>query len=150
MAAFTDPTHFLNVDLDIFSDVSLAPLVAALGKRVIVLYVGREGSQYGAHLELASAYRKNADAHLRAFVRLIQDLPLAPRRLWQRARRREFNIGIEAGSSPRYHELRLRSQTLEAVARVGGSVVITTYAPTRTPVVRRQGGSRRTGRPTRA
>ncbi|MGC9950216.1 MAG: hypothetical protein ABSF64_27950 [Bryobacteraceae bacterium] len=31
-------THFLNVDLDIYSKADFQPLVTALGKKVMVLY----------------------------------------------------------------------------------------------------------------
>jgi hypothetical protein len=34
-------THFLNVDLDIYSKADLQPLVSALAKKIMVLYVGR-------------------------------------------------------------------------------------------------------------
>jgi hypothetical protein len=34
-------THFLNVDPDVYSEADLQPLVAALGNKVMVLYVGR-------------------------------------------------------------------------------------------------------------
>jgi|HubBroStandDraft_1064217.scaffolds.fasta_scaffold373939_2 hypothetical protein len=39
-------TEFLNVDLDIYSRFDLQPLVKALGKKVIILYVGRERRKY--------------------------------------------------------------------------------------------------------
>ena len=45
-------THFLNVDLDIYSARALQRLVTALGKTVIVLHIGRIRRTYGAHLEV--------------------------------------------------------------------------------------------------
>jgi hypothetical protein len=149
---FPDRTCFMDVDLDILSRVPLDPLVAALGKKVGVHYVGREGRAYGAHLHLADAYKKTADTRMRELVRLVRQLPPLPRKLWYSARSREFNLGIQAAAAPRYHELRLKPETLEAVARVKGSVVVTTYAPApdTQPLVGSNGGSRKASRPTRA
>ena len=43
-------TEYLNVDLDIYSRVSLKGLVDAMGEEAIVLYVGGERQEYGAHV----------------------------------------------------------------------------------------------------
>jgi hypothetical protein len=67
-------TEFLNVDLDIYSKHDLQPLIERLGRKVHVLYVGRERGKYSAHLEVAKN-TKTADSTLRAFCRLIEDLP---------------------------------------------------------------------------
>jgi hypothetical protein len=127
-AAAVNETRFLNVDLDIRSRARLEPLVAAFGKRVLVLHVGPEGKGHGAHLELANSHRKNANALIRALIALVRKLPKAGRRLWDQAQSREFNIGIDAGVKPFSYELRLDSETLESVAGVGGRVVFTVYA----------------------
>src|SRR5947199_239815 len=50
-------TQFRNVDLDIDSNSDLQPLVTALGKKVIVLYVKRIRRTHSAHLELAKITR---------------------------------------------------------------------------------------------
>lgn len=128
-------THFANVDLDIISRNNLEPLAAALGKRVVVLYVGGEQRLYEAHFELRESYKANRDADvlIRRFVELIRKLPRHARQLWNDARSREFNIGIECGMVPHSHELRVGATTLKAVAAVGGSIVITTYAPDTAP-----------------
>ena len=133
MAGFelTDKIHFMNVDLDVLSGSPLEPLATAFGKAVSVLYVGREGRLYGAHFELADSYEKDADALMQEFVDLVRGLPPSVRKLWNSAKSRNFNVGIQSALKPVCHELRLTAETLEAVARVRGSVVITTYAPIR-------------------
>ncbi len=123
-----DPTHFANVDLDIFSRARLEPLIAAFGKRVFVHYVGPERGMFGAHLSLSS-YGQSADTLTRGLCRLVSRLPSEARRLWDSAKQRDFNVGIEAGLEPHSHELRLTERTVAWVARLGGSIVITTYAP---------------------
>ncbi len=124
----TEQTTFLNVDVDVISRSRLEPLVAAFGSQVHVLYVGREGSRFAAHLELAVASPASADFAIRALAALVTRLPLAKRKLWDRAQYREFNIGIQAGLSPRSYELRLTLETLRRVTSVGGRVGITVYA----------------------
>ena len=124
-------TRFLNVDLDILSKVSLEPLVAALGEKVFVHYVGPEGRTFGAHVS-RSSYGQTADKLTRELCALVQRLPRGPRRLWNNAVSREFNVGIQAGLTPHSHEVRISEKTVALVARLGGAVVLTTYAPCRT------------------
>lgn len=133
MAGFdlTDTIHFMNVDFDVLSGSPLQPLATAFGRAVSVLYVGREGRLYGAHFELADSYEKDADALMQEFVDLVRGLPPNVRKLWNGAKSRNFNVGIQSALKPHCHELRLTAETLAAVARVRGSVVITTYAPIR-------------------
>src|SRR5271157_2199944 len=92
-----EETHFLNVDLDVYSKSDLQPLVTALGKGDFALYVGRLQRTYEAHIELAGGNPKSANAAIRAFATLISALPRAQRALWDTAKTREFNIGVQAG-----------------------------------------------------
>lgn len=124
----SDETTFLNVDLDIRSGAPLDDLVNAFGRRVVILYVGREGRQYGAHLELAVS-PAGADRTIQRFVTLVADLPRSARRLWQAARTREFNVGVQAGSGPHAFGLRLRPATLQSAAKIGAHIAFTVYAP---------------------
>jgi hypothetical protein len=123
-----DDAHFLNVDLDILSRAPLEPLVAGFGKKVLVLYVGKEGRRFGAHLELAKSHGKNADRAIRDLAALVCKLPKPARRLWNEAQSRDFNIGIQSGSKPRMYELHVTASTLEAVAALGARLTVTTYA----------------------
>jgi hypothetical protein len=127
-------THFLNVDLDIYSASDLQPLIDALGKKVILLHAGRDKKTYSAHLEIAKITR-TADATMLAFCTLIDALPKAPRELWNKAKLRDFNIGVQADKEPRSFELDVQTKTLEAVARLGGRIVLTVYAPETETVV---------------
>jgi len=129
-------TRFLNVDLDVWSSSPLDSLVAAFGRRVTVLHVGREGRRHGAHLELA-AQIENPDRLLRRFVDLVNGLPRPARQAWNRARAREFNIGIQAAARPHSFELRLAPDTLTAVASVRARIAMTVYAADADAVTRR-------------
>lgn len=123
-------THYLNVDLDILSRTPLEPLVAAMGSRVIVLFVGREGRRYGAHLEFAGYERSsNADTAIQGLAKIVRRLPPAARTLWRRASIREFNIGIQAGPAPFSFDLRLKPATLDAIRQIEATLAVTVYAP---------------------
>lgn len=121
-------THFLNVDLDIYSRADLQPLVSALGKKVMILHLGRVRQTHCAHLELARI-TKTADATIRGFCSLIEALPKSERNLWNAAKVRDFNIGVQAGTQPHSTEFALAVETLRASYQVGARIVFTVYAP---------------------
>jgi|HubBroStandDraft_6_1064221.scaffolds.fasta_scaffold472669_2 hypothetical protein len=125
-------TEFLNVDLDIYSKHDLQPLIERLGRKVHVLYVGRERGKYSAHLEVAKN-TKTADSTLRAFCRLIEDLPKPERSLWNTAAVRSFSIGIQAGAEPYACDFTIRPATVQATSNVRAQIVLTIYAPETTP-----------------
>jgi hypothetical protein len=122
-----DETRFLNVDVDVWARFPLDDLVAAFGSKVFVHHVGPEGRRHGAHFSLAGG-GDDADQLTRRLVALVTGLPRTARSQWSRAIAREFNVGIQGGIEPRTHEVRLEADTLALVARVGGRLVVTTYA----------------------
>jgi hypothetical protein len=125
-------THFLNVDLDIYSKHDLQPLVKRLGEKVFALYVGRDRGEYSAHLEVAKNTR-TADSTIRAFCGFIVDLPKRERSLWNTATVRSFSIGIQAGTQPYSCDFTIRPGTVRAISDVGSQIVITIYAPEMAP-----------------
>ena len=123
-------TAFINADLDIWSRSRLNRLVTAFGNGVDVLFVGREGAHYGAHLELSErGQARSADTFIRRLAALVVALPRQARKLWDEAEIREFNIGIQAGSRPCSWESRLRPSTIHLAAQLKAGVVVTVYAP---------------------
>ena len=121
-------THFINVDLDIHSRWDLQPIVSALGPNVFVLHVGRAKRTYHAHVELP-AFRGTADTGIRRFCALIAKLPAPERLLWNKARTRDFNIGVQAAMRPLSFRLKLPPETLRAVSEIGAGIVLTLYSP---------------------
>lgn len=119
-------THFLNVDLDLFSKSNLQPLVTAMGNKVAVLHIGRYKGTYRAHLEVAGEV-KNADSTIRAFCALIRALPKAAIEQWNAAKIRDFNIGVQAMKQPNSYELALAEETVRAVSQVKARIVFTVY-----------------------
>jgi hypothetical protein len=123
----TPDSQLLNVDLDVYSRSDLQFLVKSFGKKVIVLYVGRERRGYSAHLELAGIQNHSADAAIRAFCALVRSLPKTERGLWNGARTREFSVGVQAGQRPFACDFRIEAQTVKTVAELGAVIVLTVY-----------------------
>jgi hypothetical protein len=120
--------HFLNVDLDIHSRSKLKPLVNAMGKTVDVLHLGRDQGVYQAHLELPGVHR-SADATIKRFCKLIQSLPPPAAKLWDKADKRGFNIGIQAAIRPHAFEIVLAPATIRIASSLNARIVVTIYAP---------------------
>jgi hypothetical protein len=74
--------------------------------------------------------RDTADFRVHDLVRTIEALPKPARRCWDQATHRTFDIGIEGPARPgRGVGIPVSQRTIEAVARVGGRIVITVYPP---------------------
>ena len=121
-------THFLNVDLDIYSKRDLHPLVKSFGRKVIDLYTGRERGKFCTHLEVAKNVRA-ADSAIWAFCGLVEGLPKPERALWNTANIRSFSIGIQTGTQPNSCDFTIRLKTVQAVSFLGAQIVVTIYAP---------------------
>jgi hypothetical protein len=132
-------THFLNVDLGIKSRADLAPLLAKLDPKVVVLHQRRDRGFHHASMELYEFSRYlDPERCIEGFARLIEKLPPATRRVWDRAAHRRFNIGIEAETGAPYLAL-LEAKTIRRVAAVNGELVITVYCPRPERASRRRG-----------
>jgi hypothetical protein len=125
-----DKTRFLNVDLIIYSRSDLAPLVSAMGTRVIVLYVGSENRKYKACLEI-SGMPTSPEAAIKGFCRLISGLPRPYRRLWDEAKVRTFDIGIKSGPPNSYYWFAIEPESLKMAARVNAQIAVTAYGKLR-------------------
>ena len=123
-------TAFLNVDLELEAKHDLAPLLAALDASVVVLHRRRYRGFYFASMELYEFRRYlTPDACIAGFARLVEALPPATRRLWDRATHRHFDVGIEAAHRGIYRAL-IKARTLRRVADLRGEIVLTVYSPT--------------------
>lgn len=124
-----DKTRFANVDLDIHSQIDLQPLVDALGKRIIELYVGRVRRTYEAHLELASGRNQTPTSIIIGLCKLIEALPPAKRKLWDSAKKKSFDIGISAPTRGTHFWGAVSPRAVRAAAEVGAQIAITVYGP---------------------
>jgi hypothetical protein len=103
-----------------------------MGGKVIELYVGRERRMYKAQLELATGHPKSPESIIRGLCKLIQELPSDARRLWDAAKSREFDIGIEAPELIGYYWCSLGPTVIKASSDIKAFVTITIYGPMKT------------------
>jgi hypothetical protein len=123
-----DKSSFLNVDLEIFSKSNLQSLVAALGSNVHVHYLGTEFRLFKAYLDL-TRQPKTPESGVLRLCKLIQKLPPSERAIWNAAKSRSFDIGIEAPNRGSHYWAAIGSEAIRAAAEVNAQIAITVYAP---------------------
>jgi hypothetical protein len=118
-------THFLNVDLELRATKDLTELVQAFEPGAMSLNCMAVEDGYFANLELATE-PTDAEAAIRIFVALVDNLPSRPRALWNDVRR-DFSVGVGAGSIPSSFELALTPTVLQLAADVGAGITLVVY-----------------------
>ena len=119
--------HYLNTDLEIDSKRDISRIVEDFGDDVIVLYHGEMRGHQHASLETASGMSAGADETINAFCTLVESFPEEVREIWEACFSKVFDIGYESGSSPQNFRTEIRAATIQRVAAIGASIVITIY-----------------------
>jgi hypothetical protein len=128
--AYETQTHFLNVDLDVWSRSRLEAFAKALEPRLSLHYVGAEGKRQGAHFgHWGGGFDADANDIVLRLVKAVEQLPPRLRRVWKGASARELNVGVQAAGEPHSFELKLSAKAVAAAARAGCGIVLTVYAP---------------------
>lgn len=127
MGSSQSQSRFLNVDLEIEGDESLEPLVAVLSSSLFELRVERRRGRVLAAYETPGT-SDDLGATLRALARAVKRLDPRARRVWSRARRRDFDVGIQAGTRPWCFRLPVAAKDLALILQIGGRLVLTVYA----------------------
>jgi hypothetical protein len=128
----TPKAEFITIDLDVRSRRSLTPLLEAWSDVHVQTpgHSGKGSPRWLLRMSYSSA--QSADKIAMEFVELVENLPKSARRCWDEASKRTWDIGIQAGLAPQcFEEVALSTETLHAIARVGGRVQITLNAPHR-------------------
>jgi hypothetical protein len=96
------PAHFLNADLDIFSDQDLQLLIDEIGDRAVLLH----GGPFIDDLPFVARYEidhdpdtKTPESLILAFCELVEGLSPASRAIWDSARERVIDLGYEVWRS---------------------------------------------------
>lgn len=122
---------FLNVDLVIDSYENLQPLVNELAGNVSVMFNGEwENNLNRLSLAIKYSYEKTADEIVLEFCYLIEKFSSESNLIWNRCQKREFDVGFESGSSLTSYETEIQAETIQRVAKLGGSILITIYPST--------------------
>jgi len=139
----SDATEFLNVDVDVYSSADLTPLAIAMEADISVLFVGKVRGRHELHFEISESSHRlkatkspfrsnpcdgNVDRIIQKIVSLIETMPPPARKLWDGAKARKLNIGIQAGQQPHCVEYPIKPETLKRVAKLNANIVTTLYA----------------------
>jgi hypothetical protein len=124
-------TQYMNTDLDLESGDDLGPLTDELHlQKWVVLHSARHNDGvYRAGLEHMLNSEDGPERAIRTMLEQIAKLPPSLQPLWASASRRDFNIGLEGGSTPHATQWALSAKLIELIASAGASVTITVYAP---------------------
>jgi len=118
--------QYLNTDLEIESKSDLSEIVEEFGEDVLVLHHGEIRGYQHASFSIAGG-STDADATINSLCTLVEQLPRDVREIWDGCCSRLFDIGYESGTSPQNFRSEIRAATIQRVANIGGSVVITIY-----------------------
>jgi hypothetical protein len=120
--------EFLAVDLDIKSRRALSSLVAAFGNQVSATEVEKRRGRHWVHLCLLRDMPEPGAA-IRRYVRIIERLPPAARRLLKECVL-VFDIGIKSSRDTRScAEWELSANDVALIEKLGGTVRMTVYGP---------------------
>src|SRR5688572_19244107 len=109
-----EPAQFLNIDLDVKSRRSLAPLVSAWREA----YQPVNDSRWLIRNAFVANTAETAAKHLLGHIAKLKGKALGS---WKQAHRRVFDIGVQAGGPGRaFEQVKLSSDTLRRIADVGG------------------------------
>jgi hypothetical protein len=120
--------RYLNTDLEIESKSDLSQIVEEFGDEVVVLYHGEMRGYQHASFEIAgSAITISPDDIVNSFCVLVEELSKEAREIWDGCNSRVFDIGYESGTTPQNYRSEIRGGTIQRVAKIGASIVITIY-----------------------
>ncbi len=123
----SQPTHFINVDLDLEGDSPLNGFFEFWGDHVFVLHhEGSEERGWFCGLEL-EASDHTAEEAIVGFVQLVERLPADLRERWNTLRKRHIDVGIQAGAHPRSWNFSIAPETLALLSEIGARLVCTVY-----------------------
>jgi hypothetical protein len=118
--------RYLNVDLEIESKSDLSKIVEEFGEDVSILYCGEMRGYQHASFEIP-ANPAGADETINDFCFLVEQLTKEARKIWEGCCSRVFDVGYESGTSPQNFRSEIRASTVQRVAAIGASIVITIY-----------------------
>jgi hypothetical protein len=120
--------HFLNVDLDLESKTSLAPIIAEFGEEVVVLHQTTSRDLHTASFEHAgSGCSGDAENIISQLCLLVEQLPPDARQIWEACCTRIFDIGYESGDNPSSFRSILHPETIKRMAGLGAAIMVTIY-----------------------
>jgi hypothetical protein len=118
---------FLNVDLVIDSTEDLQLLVDELAENFSIMFNGEwENGLNRLSLCLKDSYEKSANEIVSELCSLVENLSVESKLIWDKSCSKKFDVGFESGSFGRL-ETEIRAETVEQIAKLKASVLVTIY-----------------------
>lgn len=119
-------TSFANIDLDIESDQDITPLAEFWGDELIVFRLEQDDGIWFGTFETSE---ETAEEIVEKYYRLVSDLTPDLRNIWDKATKKVFDIGFNAGTEPRVFQFLVSHEAISKLSSIGGSIAVTIYAP---------------------
>jgi len=119
--------HYLNTDLEIESENDLSLIIEEFGEDVSVLHQGEIRGYQHASFEITGGMSMGADEAINGFCLLVENLPKDAREIWDGCCSRILDIGYQSGATSPNYRSEIRASTIQRVAEIGASIVITIY-----------------------
>jgi len=118
---------YLNVDLEIESRGKLDAVIAELGPKFLELWNSRHRGVH--HLHYNAGITTTPAKNMLELIRAIDKMPPAAKKQLAAAKRKELNIGVQAGDDPSaWSPVPLDPKTLAACVKYDLAVGFTVYA----------------------
>jgi len=115
---------FLNIDLDIESKKDASLIAKEFGKRVTTMRSEFYEGLYCASFE--TGYLEENEI-IEEYISLINSLSSDAKSLWNNCTKRVFDFGYSGGREPNNFHSTISENSINLLASVGGSVVVTIY-----------------------
>ncbi len=136
--------YFINLDLELESTESVQSLITELENEVFLGYCGdfdelgmMELRAYktieGKDVDLYTTFDDSedevggADIFINEFCKLIENLSISSKRVWDKCHRKEFDLGFQCGNTPKTFKTIIQSSTIKRCAELGASIMFTVY-----------------------
>ena len=97
-----------------------------MGSAIILLHSGPHKGRHFVRLESARNVA-TPNAAVRHLCRTVERLSSDGRKVWDRAKHKEFSVGYDLRAGARSVEVALSPQTVKRIAALGASVAFTCY-----------------------
>jgi hypothetical protein len=124
-----EPARFLNLDIDLWSTVDLAPLATHFDLAACLLHCGHHAGEFHLTAEPLIGGHANVDAVTctRELLATLASLPVALRELFDGCHRRVFDYGFDGGLEAAPCSIDLPAVEVSRIAEMGIDIRVTIY-----------------------
>lgn len=121
------PPGFLNVDLEIESSSPLSPLEHELSNTTITLYSGPGPKKRHLLCVECALWPENPDQAISLLCEAIEKLSTRGRKSWERAKKKQFDIGFEMIPKTPMARTILNPESVARIVALNATIAFTCY-----------------------